>query len=156
MKREHTYEARLVWEGNTEGGTTDYASYGREYRLLFEGKPDLVGSADPTFRGDPKIHNPEELFLAAISACHMLTYLALCAQGGVEVLAYEDSPTGRMSLTAEGGGRFEEVVLRPHVTISDVTGADTARRLHEKAHRLCFIASSCNFPIRQESTVRGT
>jgi organic hydroperoxide reductase OsmC/OhrA len=152
--RTHDYTARLVWEGNTGQGTARYTTYGRQYRITIAGKPDLLGSADPMFRGDPTMHNPEDHFLAAISGCHMLSYLAICARNGVRVIAYEDDVQGRLALETGGGGRFEEVRLRPTVTIDDQDRAELAAQLHEAAHELCFIASSCSVPIRHEPTVR--
>src|SRR5258706_10558564 len=94
--KSHAYAARLIWEGNTGEGTAGYRTYSRAYRVLVPGKPDLPGSADPAFRGEADKHNPEDLFLAAISACHMLSYLALCATQGIRVVAYEDEARGRM------------------------------------------------------------
>jgi len=155
MKGEHIYAARLIWDGNTGAGTTDYASYGRQYRGLIEGKPDLPGSADPIFRGEAARHNPEDLFLISISSCHLLTYLALCARKGVRVLSYQDDAVGRMVFTPDGGGRFEEITLRPDVVVADAGSVAEAIRLHESAHELCFIARSCSVPIRHEATVRA-
>lgn len=150
----HHYSARLVWTGNAGTGTADYAGYGREYRVLVDGKPELAGTADPAFRGDPGLHNPEELFLSAISACHMLTYLALCARRGVRVVGYQDDARGSMRLDDRGGGKFEEVTLCPAVTIEgDEHAAALAARLHDSAHELCFIASSCSIPIRHDATI---
>ena len=151
---EHAYAARVVWEGNTGEGTARYAGYGREYRVQVAGKPPLPGSADPAFRGDPRLHNPEDLFLASISACHMLFYLALCARGGVRVLAYEDHAEATMRVDADGGGQFKQVTLRPAVTIEGEEHAALALRLHDRAHELCFIARSCGVPIAHEPTVR--
>jgi organic hydroperoxide reductase OsmC/OhrA len=151
----HEYAARLVWDGNTGSGTATYANYGRQYRVLMEGKPDLEGTADPMFKGDATKHNPEDLFLAAISSCHMLSYLALCARNGVRVVAYEDDVRGVMKFDANGGGKFEEVTLHPYVTIEGADGCELALELHEKAHELCFIAASCSVPIRHEPTVRS-
>lgn len=150
----HEYDARLIWDGNQGQGTADYAGYGRQYRILVDGKPELTGSADPAFRGDAKRHNPEDHFLAAISACHMLSYLALCARKRLVVLAYEDAAHGTMTTTADGGGRFEQVTLRPIVTIAAGQDEALAVRLHEAAHKVCFIANSCSVPIRHEATIR--
>ena len=152
-KAPHDYTARLIWEGNNGDGTATYAGYGRQYRILLAGKPDLIGTADPMFRGDADRHNPEDLFLASISACHMLSYLALCARKGVRVLAYEDDAQGRMIFHADGGGRFEEVTLHPKVTIAADGDMALAERLHETAHALCFIANSCSVPIHHQATV---
>jgi organic hydroperoxide reductase OsmC/OhrA len=151
----HRYQTRLIWEGGSGGGTRTYAGYGRQYRIEVGGKPDLAGSADPTFRGDANRHNPEDLFVAAISACHMLSYLALCARGGVHVVAYEDDASGSMEVDASGSGRFVEVVLRPSVTIA-AGDAAVAIALHHDAHATCFIANSCSVPIRHEATVTLT
>lgn len=79
----------------------------------------------------------------------MLWYLHLCADAGIVVTDYRDEAHGMMETTAEGGGRFTEVVLRPRVTIARGDVA-RARALHDDAHRLCFIASSMNFPVRHE------
>jgi organic hydroperoxide reductase OsmC/OhrA len=151
---EHHYRAQLTWEGNRGDGTATYAGYGREYRIAIEGKPELQGSADPAFRGEADRHNPEDLFLAAISSCHMLSYLALCAKYGIRVVAYEDAATGTMREDGKGGGRFEEVVLHPIVTIDDAGQTDRAQQLHERAHETCFIANSCSVPIRHQAEIR--
>jgi organic hydroperoxide reductase OsmC/OhrA len=150
----HEYEARLEWEGNLGSGTAEYAAYSRRFRVSIAGKPDLIGSADPHFRGDEDKHNPEELLVAALSSCHMLSYLALCARRRISVLEYDDAARGLMRTTADGGGRFESVTLSPRVRIADSSRAAEAMALHEEAHRLCFIASSCNFPVSVSAELR--
>src|SRR5213075_538295 len=96
MNNEHHYNSHLTWDGNRGDGTSTYQSYGREWRIEMDGKPALHGSADAAFRGEAEKHNPEDLFLAAISSCHLLSYLALCAKYRVNVVAYEDRATGVM------------------------------------------------------------
>lgn len=150
----HEYAAHLKWEGNTGCGTASYEGYGRSFRIRTTGKPDLVGTADPAFRGTPDRHNPEDLFLGAIAACHMLTYLALCARRGVRVVAYEDEARGRLVTDDPGGGRFAEVLLHPLVTIEDEAQSELAAELHEEARARCFIANSCAIPLRHLATVR--
>ncbi len=108
----HDYTTHLQWEGNTGSGTRDYNAYRREYRITMAGKPELHASADPAFRGDPTLPNPEDLFLASVSACHMHFYLALCARYGLVVLTYEDQAQARMETGADSG-RFVEIVLNP-------------------------------------------
>jgi len=117
------------------------------------GKPDLLGSADALFRGDPTLHNPEDLLLAALSSCHMLSYLALCARARIPVLAYVDAAEGTLEFRPDGGGSFREVVLRPRVTVAAGTDLAVATALHEKAGAQCFIAASCNFPVRHQAVV---
>lgn len=151
----HDYSARLVWDGNLGEGTSSYTAYGRQHHVEIAGKPDLAGSSDPLFRGDPTRHNPEDLFLTAVAACHMLFFLSLCARQGIRVVAYEDDVHGTMHVDTRGGGRFEEVVLRPRATLAVGTAAadvERATALHETAHELCFIANSCSVPIRHEPT----
>jgi organic hydroperoxide reductase OsmC/OhrA len=154
--KSHAYAARVVWNGHPRDSRFEYATYSRGYRTIIEGKPEIAGSADPMFRGMADRHNPEDLFVAAISACHMLTFLALCAWNGIHVVAYEDDAKGVMSLDGSGGGRFEEVTLHPRVTISDASRVADATKLHVKAHEQCFIANSCSVPIRNEPvTIAG-
>jgi len=104
----HDYAAHLIWTGDLGDGTATYAGYGREYRVLVEGKPELIGSAYPAYRGDPTLHNPEDIFLTSLAACHMLSYLALCARHGVRVVEYEDHPRGTL-VTDRDGGRQSRV-----------------------------------------------
>jgi organic hydroperoxide reductase OsmC/OhrA len=151
----HEYAARLIWDGNNGHGTETYAGYGREYRVIISGKADLTGSADAMFKGSAGLHNPEDFFLAAISSCHLLSYLALCAQHGVSVLAYEDDARGTLVFTPDGGGRFETVTLHPNVTIADSGQIALAQQLHTAAHKLCYVASSCSVPIHHEATVHA-
>ncbi len=152
----HEYSARLTWEGNLGQGTATYAGYGRNFRILMSGKPDLVGSADATFRGAPDMHNPEDLLVASLSSCHMLSYLAVCALKKISVLSYTDDAHGVM-VTSGGGatGRFESVTLHPRVTVSGADKVAAATALHKEAHDGCFIANSCNFPINVEPIVTG-
>lgn len=152
MGREHRYEASVVWTGAEKGPTLSYQSYSRDYRVDIPGRPALHGSADLHFRGDPARHNPEDLLVAALSACHMLTYLALAARAGLAVTAYEDAARGTMALEGEGG-HFTEVVLNPRVTVARGSDLALARRLHGEAHGLCFIARSVNFSVRHEATI---
>ena len=111
----------------------------------------LPASSDPAFRGDPTRWNPELLLVAALSDCHLLSYLHLCAVHGVVVTAYRDEASGVMEQTGNGG-RFTEVVLRPRVTVADESMIEAANSLHHEAHENCFIASSVNFPVRTEPT----
>ncbi|HEX7091556.1 MAG TPA: OsmC family protein [Longimicrobiales bacterium] len=150
----HRYATRIIWTGDRGSGTSSYTSYGRDYRVLVDGKPELAGSADAAFRGEPDRHNPEDLFLAAVAACHMLFYLSLCARQGVRVLSYEDEAAGTLVLHPGGSGRFDAIVLNPVVVVAEGSDEALARRLHDEAHRLCFIANSCSVPIRHRATVR--
>jgi organic hydroperoxide reductase OsmC/OhrA len=153
-KNAHDYKARLVWDGNLGDGTTTYTGYGRKYHFQIDGKPDLVGSADPIFRGDANVYNPEDLFVAALSGCHLLSYLALCARTKINVIAYEDNAIGTLLLRPDGGGKFESVTLRPVVTIAPGGDEKRALELHETAQDLCFIAASVSIPVLHEPQIR--
>jgi organic hydroperoxide reductase OsmC/OhrA len=151
MKREHLYTVNLVWTGNTGKGTSDYRSYARDHEISAPGKASIHGSADQKFRGDPVRYNPEELLVSALSSCHMLWYLHLCADAGIVVVSYEDRAEGTMEESPDGGGRFVNVTLRPVVR---VTGSvELAKALHRRAHELCYIANSVNFPVHHQATI---
>ena len=150
--RPHRYAVRLRWSGPAHGPTTSYKAYSRDYVVEADGKPALSGSADPHFLGDAALYNPEDLLVAALSACHLLSYLAECARAGIAVVAYEDDARGEMTLI-DGAIRFREVVLRPTVTIADPTRVQDAQALHASAHAVCFIANSVNFPVRHDAVV---
>ena len=149
----HSFKVGVTWTGNTGEGTSAYRAYERSHEIAAGGKPAIPGSSGAAFRGDAARYNPEELLVAALSACHMLSYLHLCADSGVVVTAYEDRAEGTMKLADGGGGHFTEVVLRPSVTIREGCDPRLAQALHERAHHLCFIANSVNFEVRNEPTV---
>ncbi|MGA0587540.1 OsmC family protein [Dyella sp. KRB-257] len=147
MNRPHRYRVDVVWTGNRGSGTDGYRNYSRNHVIRVPGKPELAGSADPAFRGDATRHNPEDMLVAALSTCHMLSYLHMATVAGVVVTDYRDAAEGTM-VTEGDGGRFTEVVLRPVVTITAASDPAKAEAAHEAAHHACFIANSVNFPVR--------
>lgn len=155
MDKHHHYHLGLTWTGNTGEGTSSYRKYSRNHTISIPQKADILGSSDPNFRGDPTRHNPEELLLASLSACHMLWFLHLCSDHGIVVTDYTDQATGTMLETEDGGGHFTEVTLHPLVTISDAAMIEKANALHHQANKLCFIANSCNFPVHHKPECRA-
>ncbi|GAA3759630.1 OsmC family protein [Microbacterium kribbense] len=153
MLGEHEYRLHTEWTGNRGAGTTDYRDYDRLVTLSARGKPDLLASADKPFRGDPTRWNPEELLVAALSECHLLSYLHACVKAGVVVVGYTDDPTGLMVEDGRDGGAFTEVVLHPRVTVAAESMIDAALAAHTPAHEWCFIANSVNFPVHVQPTV---
>lgn len=151
MSKQHDYRLELEWRGDH---TRTYESYTREHVIRINGKSETRATADPMFRGDATLHNPEDLLLAALSGCHLLTYLALCARARIDVRRYHDKATGTLLLTPDGGGHFTEVVLHPEVVVADEQMVAKALEFHSAAHKYCFIASSVNFPVRAEPIVR--
>jgi organic hydroperoxide reductase OsmC/OhrA len=153
MDKTHCYRLTVRWTGNRGEGTSGYTRYGRGHVIDADGKPEIEGSSDPAFRGDPSRYSPEDLLVASVSACHMLWYLHLCADAGIVVVDYVDDAAGTMIETADGSGRFSAIVLRPRATIAAGSDASLAESLHEEAHRKCFIANSVTFPVTCEPTV---
>jgi organic hydroperoxide reductase OsmC/OhrA len=152
MRHEHSYAVSVEWLGNRGTGTSGYRDYGREHVVRAAGKHDLEGSSDRVFHGNADRWNPEELLLAALSQCHLLSYLHVAASAGVVVTEYRDAAVGTMVQTANGGGRFTSATLRPRVTIAS-GDAELARRLHHEASEKCFIAASVNFPVHHEPEI---
>ncbi|MDQ3656870.1 MAG: OsmC family protein, partial [Chloroflexota bacterium] len=107
--KEHRYTATIIWTGNPGQGTSKRGDHSRNHEIAIEGKPVIAGSSDPGFRGDPSRHNPEDLLVASLSACHMLWYLSLCGKAGITVTAYVDRAEGTMAEDATGGGHFTSV-----------------------------------------------
>jgi organic hydroperoxide reductase OsmC/OhrA len=146
MPHEHHFASTTIWSGARFGPTETYAGYSREFRTEIMGKGAIEGSAAGAFRGDESRVNPEDLLIAAVSSCHLLSYLAECARSGILVVGYVDETTATMAWK-DGKMRITEVTLRPKVSIAAGGDLELAEALHEKAHDVCFIASSVNFPI---------
>jgi organic hydroperoxide reductase OsmC/OhrA len=152
VAREHRYEVTVEWTGNRGEGTSSYRSYARDHVISAGHASEIAGSSDPHFRGDATRWNPEQLLLAAASQCHLLSYLHQCAVHDVVVTGYVDRPTGTMTETAHGGGRFTDITLHPLVTVQDESMVEGAERLHTEANRLCFVANSLALPVHHDAT----
>jgi organic hydroperoxide reductase OsmC/OhrA len=139
----HAYTATVFWQRRESEAFTDNR-YSREHRLRFDGGVELAGSSSPSVVPLPHSSeaavDPEEMFVASLSACHMLWFLSLAAKAGVVVDAYEDHATGVMTKNANGKLWVSAVTLTPRV-VSDATEAVLAS-LHHRAHEECFIANS--------------
>jgi organic hydroperoxide reductase OsmC/OhrA len=156
MVKEHHYQLTATWTGNRGSGTSDYRSYSRDHEITVPGGQKNVpipGSSDPAFLGNDSRYNPEELLVAALSACHMLWVLHLCAEAGIVVTSYQDSPTGTMRENQDGSGEFTLVVLHPRMAIADRSKIEQARYLHHRANQMCFIARSVNFQVSHEPEI---
>ena len=149
-----TYRVAVRWTGNLGTGTREYRGYSRDHRLEFAGKPPILATSGLSPRSDPQRHNPDELLVAALASCHMLWYLHLCSEAGVVVTDYTDEADAQLETGPDGGGRFVRATLRPHVRIRE-GAVEEARRLHEEAHRRCFIANSVNFPVLCDPVVEA-
>lgn len=154
MADTHTYDVAVEWTGNEGSGTESYRAYSRDHEILADRKPPIAASSDPAFRGDPGRWNPEELLVASVAQCHMLSYLHLCVVEGVSVVEYEDRAHGVMTMDESGGGgQITEVALHPEVTVADASMVVKALALHGAVPSVCFIARSVNFPIRHTPVI---
>lgn len=151
MAIEHHFAVRVDWTGNRGQGTSSARGYARDLIVAAEGPPPLPGSSARVFHGDPSRWNPEQLLIAALSQCHMLSYLHSATAHGIVVTAYTDSATGVLEQVGDGG-RLTHVTLRPIVTIS-AGDPDHASALHGPAAANCFIAATVNCAISYEPTV---
>jgi len=153
-RRSHRYVTETRWTGNQGAGTLSYQAYSRNHEIGAAGKSSVISaSSDSNYRGDRERFNPEELLVAALSSCHMLWMLHLCATSGIIVTDYFDAAEGVMRENADGSGEFVSVTLHPNITITDPAKADQAMALNRRAHDFCFIARSVNFPVKHEPVV---
>ena len=153
--RERHYQISNRWTGNLGSGTASYRAYSRDHELFgAEKSAPIAGSSDPAFRGDPSRYNPEQLLLGALSACHMLWVLHLCADAGIVITDYVDDAEGEMIELEDGSGHFTRVVLRPRMTITDAARAADAAAIHQRAHHFCAMAQSVNFPVECVPEIR--
>lgn len=131
-----THHARVIWRGDKR----DLRAH--EVHLADQA---IEGSCAQGWGGDPAKADPEEMFVASLSSCHMLWFLDFARRERLRVLSYEDDAEGEMD-----GRRFVRVALRPHVKFDDDVPADTVERLHEQAHEACFIANSVTCEVTVE------
>ena len=150
--KDHHYYLTITWTGNTGQGTKNYKAYERNHTIEVSGKPVIPGTSEVSYSGNTTRYNPEELLVASLSSCHMLWYLHLCAVNNVVVIDYIDKATGTMQTEADGSGRFTEVTLHPQIKITGAADEKLLQRLQHEANHFCFIANSCNFPVKHEPT----
>lgn len=150
MGFKHLFKAKAFWSSDRE--SENIKSYSRSHTIAIEGKPVLNVSAAKAFKGDAGLYNPEDMLLSSLVSCHMMSYLYVCAQAGIEVLSYSDDAVATLEVNDDGSGRFTGVMLHPKVTIAHADRIEEALALHTKANQLCFIANSCNFPILHNPT----
>lgn len=152
MAKQHDYTCLIEWTGDRGEGTKTYRGYDRTWNIATPGKPILRCSNDPLLGGDPTLHNPEDLLLSSLSACHMLWYLHLASNAGIVVRGYQDQPIGVGESTPDGAGRFLSATLKPRIRVQ--RGADLAKAdaIHHEIHKVCFIARSVNFPVDYAAT----
>jgi organic hydroperoxide reductase OsmC/OhrA/ketosteroid isomerase-like protein len=147
---DHHYLARTAWSGSTAG----FQAYDRTHEASCPpASPTLTLSADPAFKGDPALLNPEQLLVLAASSCQLLSFLAVAARARIDVVAYEDDAEGVMPAD-ERPMRIARIVLRPRIAVHGDTPDERLHQLAEIAHRECFIANSLSSEVVVEPTFR--
>jgi len=147
MSYKHIFKAALTWSHAEQPSAHGSKIYNKSHHIAIEGKADLQISAAKAFKGDPTLYNPEDLLLSSLISCHMMSYLYVCSQNGIQILSYTDNAVATLTTDIDGSGRFTEVTLNPQVLIADASQIEIALSLHNEANKLCFIANSCNFPV---------
>ncbi len=143
------HQATIDW--NRDGRDFTYELYGRDHTWTFAGGAVVNASAAPGFHGRPDLIDPEEAFVASLSSCHMLTFLALAAKGKFVVDRYTDHAVGHMEKNDEGRLAVTRVILAPVIAFADrAPTAEELVELHDKAHHLCFIANSVKTKVTVE------
>ncbi|KRB89206.1 OsmC family protein [Noviherbaspirillum sp. Root189] len=147
----HTYEATISWSRGEQPFSDN--RYSRGHRWSFDGGIDVPASSSPSVVPEPmsvaKAVDPEEAFVAAVSSCHMLTFLWIAGKQGFIVDSYDDHALGVMKKNAEGRIAVTRVTLRPRIVFAGERqpGAEELDRLHHQAHEECFIANSVKSEI---------
>jgi len=145
------HNIKLTWEKGDAPFT--YEAYPRNHRISFKnGQETVIASASPAYKGDGSKADPEDMLVAALSSCHMLSFLAIATKKKLTVTSYEDDAVGFLendSSTGSGGKLWiSRVILRPKVAIN--TDAETLSQIHHLAHEACFIANSVKTDVTVE------
>ncbi|HFB65038.1 MAG TPA: OsmC family peroxiredoxin [Aeromonadales bacterium] len=135
---EHYIE--LNWQRSSEDFT--YETYNRNHLIQFPGGQFIKASSAPAYFGDSELVNPEESLLAAVSSCHMLTVLAIAAKKKLVINHYQDRPVATLAPNAEGRMMVDTITLKPKISFEVEVNEQTVEKLHESAHKHCFIANS--------------
>lgn len=143
------HHATIEWKAGPE--PFQYETYTRNHAWHFPGAAIVRASAAPDFRGEADHVDPEQAFVAALSSCHMLTFLALAAKKRIPVLSYTDEAIGTLAKGSKGKLCMTLVRLRPRIEFENPPSPEELAKLHERAHQECFIANSVNCEVRVEA-----
>jgi organic hydroperoxide reductase OsmC/OhrA len=141
------HKATIKW--SRAGRDFTYKTYSRDHVWSLNGN-EVPASATSAYLGNPSRVDPEAALVAALSSCHMLTFLALAANKGFVVEGYEDEAVGHLEKNAAGKLAVTRVELHPRIAFGGAkqpTAADLDW-LHDKAHKECFIANSVTTDVR--------
>jgi organic hydroperoxide reductase OsmC/OhrA len=137
-------EHRIGLEWSRNGGPFARGNYSPDHLIRYAGGQTLHGSPSSNYMGNDAYADPEQLLLSSLSACHMLTFLAVCANRGYIVDSYHDDAVATLDRNAEGKMAVVKAILAPKILFSGdkQPSADEYAKLHERAHQACFIANS--------------
>jgi organic hydroperoxide reductase OsmC/OhrA len=150
--RESVFESAVRWVGAYLPGQVGPRSYTRDMSIEPEGKPPIAGSAGARYFGDASRYNPEDLMLASLAECHLLTYLALTTKAGITVTELGAKISGVLA-PLDGKMRFTSATLQATTRVARAEDVETARQLHREAHEQCFMSNSVSFPITVQASV---
>lgn len=136
-----TFTASVSWHLQP-GEEFDFQHYHKDHEWTFGGGEVVPASASPDFGGTASRVNPDEAVVAATASCHMLTFLAIAAKNRLRVISYIDQPEGVVARNEEGRTAITRIELRPRVVFDGEVTPEQLRRLHDSAHRNCFVANS--------------
>ncbi len=151
---EKEFKVHTKWSFLTENDTSKSRGNPKTHQTYIKNKDPLTISAAKEFKGDETKHNPEDLFLSALSSCHMMSYMYLCDKNNITLMDYTDETSGILKVNADGSGAFISIILHPIVIILEKNKIDLAIELHKEANRLCFIANSCSVPIDHKPQIQ--
>jgi organic hydroperoxide reductase OsmC/OhrA len=143
------FTCTIEWSGDMPAA--DLATYGRNYTIVSDAHSAIEGSAPAAYGGAADRYNPEELMLASLSSCHLLTFLAVASRAKVRITGYRAQGHGQLAMK-DGKVRFVNATLTPQVTVALAEDLSKLPALHQKAHANCFMSNSVNFPVAVEAT----
>ncbi|MEJ3406068.1 OsmC family protein [Rathayibacter sp. YIM 133350] len=147
---QHSYSSHVAWDGTTAGG---YRAYSRDHAAVARpARDELALSADPAFRGNPELLNPEQLLVVAASSCQLLSFLAVAARAGLDIRDYEDEASAVLD-TAIDPVRITRIALAPVIRVAAGTDHESVRAAARTAHDECYIANTLNCTLTLDVTV---
>jgi organic hydroperoxide reductase OsmC/OhrA len=144
------YEAKLSW--SLGAGELAFGKYSTNHRMTFSGGLSATLTAAPEYGGDSRYVNPEQALAAALSSCHMMTFIALAAKARWKLRKYQDRAVALLGKTDDGRTRVSEIVLHPVTEFEPGHEIEPGKlsEMHERAHRYCFVANAISCEMRVE------
>jgi organic hydroperoxide reductase OsmC/OhrA len=145
------HKVSLTWKRGDK--PFEYQKYSRDHTWKFNGGHEMQASAAPAYLGNPQLVDPEEAFVASLSSCQMLTFLAIAAKKKFVLDEYHDEATGYMEKNADGKLAITRVTLKPRLRFSgeQQPTAQEIEEMNHAAHEQCFIANSVKTEVKLET-----